>query len=146
MNAIGSIPRSSIFPYYKSGETVGVEDVGNSLRLISTFREYHPKDDIFIIHIHTTERIGVWVEPIIELWRAVSDRYLAIYGLDCKVCGRHKYNRGTTICSKADRLRFDVCADCLRGYCGAYDGLSEAEAIAAMLRKYSKRGRRRKAA
>jgi len=69
-----------------------------------------------IIATNTTNEIGFWANPMILLWRHISNRYLAIYGLDCKMCNKHKKNK-MPICADLSKYSLDICADCLKSAC-----------------------------
>ena len=63
-----------------------------------------------------SDSFGVYWYRIYLLWSKVSDRYLAIHGLDCKMCGNHK-KQSTIICEDLSKYKTDICADCLKGFC-----------------------------
>jgi len=67
-----------------------------------------------------SDTFRVYTHRIYLLWSKVSDRYLAIHGLDCKMCGKHK-KQSTIICEDLSKYKTDICADCLKGFCKLTD-------------------------
>ncbi len=69
-------------------------------------------------------RFGLYPSLIVDLWRKVRDRYLSIYGLDCKMCKKHKKNKGP-ICNDLDKYSLHICKDCLKKFCKLSDDMKE---------------------
>lgn len=66
--------------------------------------------------VYTSNSIKIIPIKIIAFWEAVRDRYLSIYGLDCKMCKKHKKG-GSPICSDLSKYAIHICPDCLKKFC-----------------------------
>ena len=66
--------------------------------------------------VNSNEIIKFWTSPLYRRWTHVRDRFLSIYGVDCKVCNTNK--KALPICSDLeDRYVTKVCQSCLKGIC-----------------------------
>ncbi len=90
---------------------------------------------------HTTHRSHIsglftfrfYEADIIILWETMRDRFIAIHGVDCKMCNKHKKNK-KPICSDLARYSIHICGDCLKTFCKLTD-LAKAQQFSEMNNK-----------
>lgn len=74
--------------------------------------------NISVINLVTTNDMLIYAESIRALWDMYSTRFISIYGLDCKMCGKHKKNKKSEIiCDDFKKYQTQICFKCLKKFC-----------------------------
>lgn len=91
-------------------------DIASTRLFFSSSLPFVGKDGIENVSFDASYKTGVLVDKIIDFWEIMKNRYLSIYGLDCKMCKKHKKNKNP-ICYQFSKYSTKICADCLKGFC-----------------------------
>ena len=75
-----------------------------------------------VYEVEHTNEMGIVPAQVGEVYNIISDRFLGIHGVDCKMCKKHKpYNRKLAMCHDMNKYKTDICQPCLKKFCKLAD-------------------------
>ncbi len=88
----------------------------NDEALISTSLDTYMRDGNEYKDMYRLRK--AWFNPqiVIQAWRNLKNKYLRVYGLNCKSCNKHKKNT-QIICDSLDKYSLHICDTCLKKFC-----------------------------